>query len=56
MDKNLTEGNIGKSLILFSFPMIMGNMLQQLYNVADTLIVGKTIGERLLQLLALHTL
>ena len=44
MDKNLTEGNIGKSLILFSFPMIMGNMLQQLYNVADTLIVGKTIG------------
>ena len=44
MDKNLTEGKIGKSLLLFSFPMILGNMLQQLYNVADTLIVGKTIG------------
>lgn len=44
MNRNLTEGKIGKSLILFSLPMIMGNMLQQLYNVADTLIVGRTIG------------
>lgn len=44
MNKNLTRGPIGKSLLLFSLPMILGNMLQQLYNVADTLIVGKTIG------------
>lgn len=44
MDRDLTEGSIGKSLLLFSLPMILGNMLQQLYNVADTLIVGKTIG------------
>lgn len=41
---SLTEGNIGKSLALFSVPMILGNLLQQLYNVADTFIVGKTIG------------
>ena len=44
MGKNLIDGKIGESLIIFSLPMILGNMLQQLYNVADTLIVGKTIG------------
>lgn len=44
MERNLTEGNIGKSLIIFSLPMILGNLLQQLYNVADTMIVGKLIG------------
>lgn len=44
MENNLLTGKIGKSLFLFSLPMIFGNMLQQLYNVADTLIVGKTIG------------
>ena len=44
MEYRLTTGKIGRSLILFSLPMILGNLLQQLYNVADTLIVGKTIG------------
>lgn len=44
MEYKLTTGNIGRSLIVFSLPMILGNLLQQLYNVADTLIVGKTIG------------
>lgn len=44
MEHELTTGKVGRSLILFSLPMIMGNLLQQLYNVADTLIVGKTIG------------
>ncbi|MEG2785982.1 MAG: MATE family efflux transporter [Anaerovoracaceae bacterium] len=44
MEKSLTDGKIGKSLLLFSLPMILGNMLQQLYNVVDTLIVGKVIG------------
>lgn len=44
MQYDLTTGKIGKSLIIFSMPMIMGNLLQQLYNVVDTLIVGKTIG------------
>ena len=44
MQRNLTQGSIGKSLVLFSLPMIAGNLLQQLYNVADTLIVGQTIG------------
>ncbi len=41
---NLTSGKIGKSLIIFSLPMILGNLIQQLYNITDTLIVGKGIG------------
>lgn len=41
---NLTEGKIAGSLLLFSLPMILGNLLQQMYNIADTLLVGKIIG------------
>lgn len=44
MKHDLTRGPIPSALIRFSLPMILGNLLQQLYNVADTLIVGKTIG------------
>lgn len=40
----LTEGSITKNMLRFAFPMICGNMLQQLYNVVDTLIVGKYLG------------
>lgn len=45
---DLTKGNIGKTLVFFSLPMIAGNILQQMYNVADTVIVGHTIGEEAL--------
>ena len=45
MKIDLTKGKISKSLILFSLPMIMGNLIQQLYNIVDTVIVGKTIGK-----------
>ncbi len=41
---DLSEGPITKNMLLFAFPMICGNMLQQLYNVVDTLIVGKYLG------------
>ena len=41
---NLTKGPILKKLIQFSLPMISGNILQQLYNLVDTLIVGRYIG------------
>lgn len=44
MNDYLIKGNITKSLILFSIPMILGNLLQQLYNIADTFIVGQYIG------------
>ena len=41
---NLTEGSIFQKLIRFSLPMIVRNILQQVYNLADTLIVGKCLG------------
>ena len=48
MQKNLTQGPITKTLVFFALPMIGGNMLQQLYNIADTLIVGRFIGSEAL--------
>lgn len=48
MEVNLTKGNITKSLLLFSLPMILGNLLQQFYNIADTFIVGRYIGSNAL--------
>ena len=44
MQKDLTEGSITKTLLLFALPMIAGNLLQQFYNIADTLIVGRFLG------------
>ncbi len=41
---SLTDGPIFKRLIWFSLPMILGNLLQQAYNLTDTLIVGRYIG------------
>ena len=46
--KDLTEGNEAKVLILFSLPMLLGNLLQQLYNVVDTIVVGKYVSEKAL--------
>lgn len=44
MYQDLTQGNITKTMIYFALPMILGNLLQQFYNVADTLIVGRFLG------------
>lgn len=44
MDTDLIKGNITKSLLFFSIPMILGNLLQQFYNITDTFIVGHYIG------------
>ncbi|MDO4265409.1 MAG: MATE family efflux transporter [Eubacteriales bacterium] len=48
MYHDLTKGNISRSLLLFALPMMAGNLLQQLYNVTDTLIVGRVIGSNAL--------
>ena len=40
----LTLGPVMKTMLLFAVPMILGNLLQQCYNVADTLIVGRFLG------------
>lgn len=44
MALDLTEGSITRRLLLFALPLMVGNLLQQLYNVADTLIVGRFLG------------
>lgn len=44
MQKDLTQGSITKTILLFAMPMIIGNLLQQFYNIADTLIVGRFLG------------
>ena len=43
--KDLTKGNILTGLIAFTLPLLMGNFFQVLYNTADTLIVGQTLGK-----------
>lgn len=44
----MTDGPIGKKLIRFAMPILLGNLFQQLYNTADTLIVGKLLGSQAL--------
>lgn len=45
---DLTKGKISKNLILFALPMMAGNLMQQFYNIADTLIVGRVVGRNAL--------
>lgn len=40
----MTEGPIGRKILAFAFPLFLGNLFQQLYNTADSLIVGNFIG------------
>ncbi len=44
MIKNLTRGNPIKLIIQFALPLLLGNILQQLYNISDIIIVGRLIG------------
>ena len=48
MSKDLTQGPVMRCMLLFALPMILGNLLQQCYNVADTLIVGRFLGSNAL--------
>lgn len=48
MQKDLTKGNIASTMLIFSLPMMVGNLFQQLYNIADTLIVGRVLGSQAL--------
>ena len=42
---DLTTGSPGKGLLIFALPMILGNLFQQFYNMVDTIIVGKYVGQ-----------
>ena len=44
MERDLTRGSIRKGLVLFSLPLIAGNLLQQCYNIVDTWVVGRFLG------------
>ena len=44
MNQDLTRGPVMRSMLLLAIPMILGDLLQQCYNVADTLIVGRFAG------------
>lgn len=44
MIRDLTRGRITSSLLRFALPMMAGNLLQQFYNIADALIVGRALG------------
>lgn len=48
MQHDLTKGPITRTMLSFAAPMIAGNLLQQFYNIADTLIVGKFLGAQAL--------
>ncbi len=41
---DLTKGHLGKSMLKFALPMMLGNVFQQLYQIVDSIIVGKFIG------------
>ncbi len=45
MTKSMTEGSPVKLILQFSLPMLLGNILQQAYNMIDAVIVGRILGE-----------
>ncbi len=46
--KDLTSGSVARQIISFSMPMLLGNVFQQLYNIVDSIIVGKYLGKEAL--------
>ncbi len=46
--RNLTEGKPGRQILHFAWPMLAGNIFQQLYNVVDSIVIGKFIGKEAL--------
>jgi len=46
--QNLTEGNSGSLIFKFAIPMLIGNVFQQLYNIVDSIVVGRYVGKEAL--------
>lgn len=42
--KNMTKGNVTKLILAFTFPVLLGNLFQQFYTMADTMMVGQILG------------
>ena len=53
---DLTRGPITGTMLRFALPMITGSLLQQCYNIADTLIVGRFLGADALTIYNLYTI
>ena len=47
-EKDMTAGSPGKLIITFAIPMMLGNIFQQFYTMADTMIVGQVVGVKAL--------
>ena len=48
--KDMTIGNPSKLILAFGMPLLAGNLLQQLYNMVDTIVVGRGVGVDALEL------
>lgn len=46
MSNSMTQGNPLKVMLQFAFPLLIGNLLQQTYNIIDAAIVGQSLGAR----------
>ncbi len=46
--RDLTSGNEGKLILAFTIPMLIGNVFQQLYNIVDSIIIGRYLGNEAL--------
>ncbi|MBR3349902.1 MAG: oligosaccharide flippase family protein, partial [Solobacterium sp.] len=46
--RDLTSGNIAKQIIMFSLPLMLGNVFQMLYNTVDSIVVGNYVGTQAL--------
>ena len=45
IDVDMTEGNITRHLITFAIPLLIGNLFQMMYNMVDTWVVGRFVGD-----------
>ena len=45
---DMTKGDPAKNIVMFAFPMLLGNIAQQLYNTVDSIIVGRFVGDNAL--------
>ena len=43
---DLTSGNISRQLIALALPLMLGNILQQLYNTVDAFVIGRYVGDK----------
>ncbi len=45
---DLTQGAVWKVILTFAFPLLIGNLIQQVYNLTDSVIVGRFLGKEAL--------